>query len=121
MPTVPSLYNIYTFVTFSPEPKLRVGPEMPAHYPSFYDYSDVEISNNQATSPTVISDTGTGTIIIALTATALVLLSVTVTTLIWSEYKLFAIFLLIYQNCNRLSMLLFSCVCISVYIRNKNK
>ncbi|CAG9563555.1 unnamed protein product [Danaus chrysippus] len=63
----------------STTPKLRVDLRMPAHYPSFYDYMDIEIGNKIAMHPTTAPSTNIGSIIIGVAVAVFIILAILIT------------------------------------------
>lgn len=59
-------------------PKIRIDNKMPAHYPSFYDYTDIQEDNGLPPPPTAVPDTSTGAIIIMIAIMCFIILGIVV-------------------------------------------
>lgn len=60
---------------------------MPAHYPSFYDYMDIEIGNKIAMHPTTAPSTNIGSIVIGVAVAVFIILAILTTAFVCCKYE----------------------------------
>lgn len=88
------LLNTKKAINFiSSAPKLRVDLRMPSHYPSFYDYTDMEINHNQAPPPTVAPSSNYGAVIIGVAITVFILILLAVVALVWRKFSTYPFYI----------------------------